>query len=141
MQKNGFTFIELLLVLSILSMLTFIVMHISFASLHKQYENYFFQTLTEDIRYIQNIALSDRKAHASILFNSSSYEIVIRQDARPSYVRKLPEGWEIKTNLRSIAFTESGNISQAGTISINSPHNQFKVVFPLGKGSYYVTEK
>ncbi len=141
MKKNGFTFIELLFVLLITSILTLIGVKISFTALHKQYENHFFSTLTEDLRYIQNVAVSDVRADARIFFESNLYKVTSNQLASPNYVRHLPKGWKIhERTYNNIILNSKGTLRHSGTIYIETPHDHFKVVFPLGKGSYYVSK-
>lgn len=141
MTKNGFTFIELLLVLLITSILTLIGTNLSFATLHKQYEKQFFSTLTEDLRYIQNISISDEQADARIFFDSTFYKITTNQSSSPSLTKSLPKGWKINDGtFKNIIFNSNGTLRHSGTIHIRTPQADFKVVFPLGKGSYYVSK-
>lgn len=140
MNKNGFTFIELLLVLIITSMLAMIGTKLSFTALHKQYEKQFFSTLTEDIRYIQNVSMSDIQADARIYFDNNLYKMTTNQSSNPAVIRNLPKGWKVNiATYRNIIFNSNGTLRHSGTIYIEAPHAQFKVVFPLGKGSYYVS--
>lgn len=139
LNKNGFTFIELLLVLVITSILTSIGVKVSFITLEKQYEKQFFHVLTEDLRYIQNLAMSDAYTEARITFNPTSYRVTTNQ-SHPNFDRKYPEGWKFEENVfNRIIFNSNGALRSSGTISLKSNKKQYKVVFPLGKGSYYVS--
>lgn len=142
MKNDGYTLVELLIVLAIVSMVTLLGLRVSTASLHKQYENHFFTTLTQDVRYAQNMSMNDKTADVRIHFNPTSYRVVSGQQGFTSFTRDLPAGWRIRTsNFTIVSFTPSGSLKYSGTVYIESPHKQFKVVFPLGKGSYYVTEQ
>lgn len=141
MRHDGFTLVELLLVLVIVSLFTLLGLRISTAALHKQYENHFFTTLTQDVRYAQNLSMNNKTADVRIHFNPISYRVVSEQKGFTSITRDLPNGWTIRTsNFTIVSFTATGSLKYSGTVYIDSPHHQFKVVFPLGKGSYYVTE-
>src|SRR5699024_3307685 len=138
-KKNGFTFIELLLVLMITSIFTVIGGKISFSTLEKQYEKQFFHVLTEDLRYIQNLALSDAYTEARITFNPTSYRVTTNQ-SHPNFDRKYPSGWTFEENaFNRIIFNSNGTLRSSGTVLLKSNSKQYKVVFPLGKGSYYVS--
>lgn len=140
MEKNGFTLIEILFVLTITSILTLIGGKLSFITLHKQYEQHFLNTLTDDIRYIQNLSISDIQTDARIYFEPTQYKVTSSQISSPDYTRTLPKGWEIKRRtFRTITFNSNGTLRNAGTIYIQTPYAEFKVVFPPGKGSYYVS--
>lgn len=141
-HETGFTFIEVLVVLAILSLFTLIGVRMSTAVLHQQYENHFFTTLTQDVRYIQNVAMANKTATVQIYFNPTSYRVFSSHERFISFTRPLPSGWRIATSTFSIvSFTSKGSLKYSGTIYIDTPHNQFNVVFPLGKGSYYVTKR
>lgn len=138
-KKNGFTFVELLLVLVITSIFTLIGVRISFNTLENQYEKQFFHMLTEDLRYIQNLAMSDAANEATLTFNTTYYRVTSNQ-SYPNFERKYPDGWTFEENLfNRIVFNSNGTLRSSGTVYLKSSSKQYKVVFPLGKGSYYVS--
>lgn len=139
LKTNGFTFIELLLVLMITSIFTVIGIKISFNILENQYEKQFFHILNEDLRYIQNLALSDAYTEARITFNPSSYRVTTNQ-SHSNFDRKYPAGWIFEENaFNRITFNTNGTLRSSGTVFLKSSSKLYKVVFPLGKGSYYVS--
>lgn len=139
-EIKGFTFIELVFVLFIISLLTFLVIPGLFSTLKKQQTKQFFTTFDADILYIQNSALGTSQ-HVRILFEDDYY--VIRNNRTKEAIKRYyPEHISriTKSNNR-ISFNDSGTIISPTSYRFEDETTTYKIVFPLGKGRHYIEEQ
>jgi len=137
-KQNGFTFLELLFVLSIISLFILIAHPFHFSILEKHQEKQFLDAFESDILYIQNRALRTNE-RAEIVFGTDHYKVQVGKIILEE--REFPESLEMESrNLLAISFNESGTIRKAGTILFRSNQATYRIVFPLGKGRSYVVE-
>lgn len=140
-EKNGFTLIEMLIVLSLFSILLVFTVPTQFHSLNNQTEQRFIAQLEQDVLYIQNQAgLNDGKLY-QINFYDEYYQIYDRRN--PLFTkRNYPESWKIiQAYSRNVRFTETGTLRQPRTIVIFSDTERIAIVFPFGKGRFYVEKE
>lgn len=139
--KNGFTLIEVLFVLAILSILLLLSAPIHVLTLEKQVEEQFFKTLEMDILYLQNISYGSREGYKLMFRNDTSYAITNVPGTRVIMTREIPEGWRFDDDtLPYISFNQEGLINKPGTIRIHTPRNTYKLICPFGKGRCYFAE-
>ncbi|WP_449355721.1 competence type IV pilus minor pilin ComGD [Virgibacillus natechei] len=140
-KQSGFTLVELLLVLSILSILLLLSVPLNISGLQKHQDNQFLETFQYDVLYIQHLATTttdDKRAY--IKFNNANYEIV--ENRKTLETRYYPDGWEVDPwAKKELSFKSTGTIRQPGKIKMTSKNNTYFVVFPLGKGRGYVVEE
>lgn len=139
----GFTLIEVLLVLSIFSVLTLIIIPVSFTSIEKQQEKKFLETFEYDILSTQSLAATTQE-NVKIIFNDSHYEIVKGRKESTLITRNIPENIKVKTRLRRfISFEHNGRIQnpERGRMEIETPRAKYHVIFPLGKGRCSIVKK
>jgi|SRR5690625_2530065 len=138
---NGFTLIEMLLTIGILGLLSFIVVPSIYKSIERQELVQFFNVLESDVFYIQNQALGTRK-NFRIIFDEDYYIIAgpfnSGIDIKRYYPKHLKQ--EIKINHR-VTFTSNGTVSDSTKVLFNYRDTTYQLVFPLGKGRYYIEEK
>ncbi|MFD2046052.1 competence type IV pilus minor pilin ComGD [Ornithinibacillus salinisoli] len=140
-KRNGFTLVELLFVLAILSILLALTMPLTISTVSNQQENQFFNTFQFDVLYTQNLSLGS-KDYIRIIFNQEDYTILNGTTQEIIATRELPPGWRIdKRNLNSISFNRNGSIRQAGTISVFTGRSTYKIIFPIGKGRGYIEKE
>jgi competence protein ComGD len=138
-RKNGFTLIEMLIALSIVMMMLLLVVPISLSTLEAAEEKQFFQTLEFDMLYIQNMAHED--ILFSIRFSDDHYRIV-RGNQGGTIRRNYPKGVTIDAHTnRVITFEHHGSIRNPRTIHIHTEEASYDMIFPFGKGRYYIEEK
>lgn len=143
-EKNGFTLLELLIVLSIWSIITTLSVPILFNQLEKIEEEQFLETFKHDVLYIQYLSTSAIDRRIQIRVNNNNYEIIdgsIKKSS-PIIKRYFPKDWEVDMRtIKRISFNENGTIRYAGTISIKTKRANYFVVFPPGKGRCYIVEQ
>ncbi|CDO01904.1 ComG operon protein 4 [Oceanobacillus picturae] len=136
MKEDGFTLIEMLMVLGIISTLVLLAFPLQFNVLKEQEEKQFLKTLASDVLYIQQRSTLTSGMNR-ITFNENSYRITV--DGRPSMNRAYPKGLTIDTRTdRNITFNYNGNIKNPRTLYLVSSLNSYRMVFPFGKGRFYL---
>lgn len=144
-NRNGFSLLELLFVLVIVSILILVSVPFYFKSLEKQQEKQFIETLEFDMLYIQSMAMHIRKEDVAkqmenIFFGENDYRIHLRETGE-MIIRKYPKNFKVDVRVRSkISFNEKGTIRHPGNIQIKTKHSVYSVIFPLGKGRFRIVE-
>src|SRR5690625_2676230 len=140
-KLNGFTLLEVLIVLGIWSVLILLSAPLHFSSLDKQQETQFLETLKFDVLYSQSLSIGS-SYHATVIeFTESDYTILDRT-SKTLIRRKAPSGSSIKyRNNRQISFNNHGSIRKPGTITLETKHDKYKIVFPLGKARCYIEKQ
>lgn len=141
-HKNGFTLIEMLIVLMIVSTLTILVIPRIDQLEKAKEETYMIEQLTDDLLYAQQYAMTHKTAVVVVFYNAQG-----RYRMMESYTlgrilidRTLPSQWafELVTLQNPLTFLANGNVNKSGTILIKNGKTTYKVVLLLGKGRFYV---
>ncbi|RYG74686.1 prepilin-type N-terminal cleavage/methylation domain-containing protein [Lentibacillus lipolyticus] len=139
-SKNGFTLVEMLLVLSIWSVLILLTVPTQFQVLEHKTEKQFLNTLEMDLLYVQSLSYNSRAVYRLTFPDDHHYEI--RKGFTPIVERKVPEGWNVqKRTLPEISFNHQGTIRDPGTFSIETTSSTYNIVCPFGKGRCYIDEQ
>ncbi|MBS4199657.1 prepilin-type N-terminal cleavage/methylation domain-containing protein [Bacillus sp. FJAT-49732] len=142
-EQNGFTLLEILIVLSVLT----IILSISFFSLKSFWatmqKNMFLNQVQSDIYFAHSYAINRED---TILFRfsriSHQYEAVSRDTNKVLINKKLPAAIRIEeTNLPSFYITPDGNVSNFGTMMLNVNGKTVKITFYIGRGRFLVEEQ
>lgn len=139
-NKSGFTLIEVIFVMGVVSLLLVLSAPIKVSILDNQKEQQFLTTLENDLLFMQSISyLSEDYFEMEI--KSDSYTISRgRHENKKVLRRSFPADW--KFNLTTIegliSFNRFGTIRQPGTIFLTTNKSSYKIVFPLGKGRCYI---
>jgi len=141
-NQKGFTLIEMLIVLTIVSVLTFIAIPRINGLIQAKEMNYFLEQFREDMLYAQQYAMV-RKVSVAVLFYpyQSTYRITEGNTlGRVLLRRTYSANLEIQpATLQSpLMFLKNGNVNKSGTILITNGEQTYKIVFLLGKGRFYV---
>lgn len=138
----GFTLIEQLISLMVLTIIIMLVVPIAFNRMNDINEQQFLKVLSNDILYIQNMAINYPETYTRIWFRENDYVIVGGYLGNVLTRRTIPDNWKItRHSLGEISFNKAGTIRQPGSLRIETPTNTYKVVFPLGKGREYIVKK
>ncbi|MEH7417692.1 competence type IV pilus minor pilin ComGD [Neobacillus drentensis] len=146
MSKNqkGFTLVESLLVLSIFM----IISSITAFTLQPQHfvleDKAFISQLRSDLLYSQQYAISHQH-EVSILIQPDQYRYyVLANTDRPPILER-----NYSTNIYLIEgtlplyfkFLPDGNVNKVGTFFIQTKKKNYRVIFLIGMGRFYVTEQ
>lgn len=138
-KNNGFTLIELLMALSIVSVMLLLVVPISLSLLERQQEQQFFQTLEFDILYVQSMA--HYETMTTLVFAEDHYRITGGNQGG-TIRRSYPKGVTIDYRTdRDITFEYHGSIRNPRTILIHTNNESYRMIFPFGKGRYYIEKE
>jgi len=138
-NQKGFSLLEVLFVLSIVSIIIVLTAPLNLSILERQQEKQFLETFQSDVLYIQNIAMTSDQL-AEIVFSEDHYTIQIGK--KKTEKRFFPSGWQVKAEVVPIiTFNEYGTIKKSGTVKVRSRQSAYDIVFPLGKGRCYIIEK
>ncbi|QGH34917.1 prepilin-type N-terminal cleavage/methylation domain-containing protein [Gracilibacillus salitolerans] len=139
-NQRGFTLTELLIALSVCS----IIIAISSSYAIKTYDTLQYKQFTkqfhQDILYLQQLAFSQNE-NFYLHFERQHNRYHIRQGGfgRKLFVRNYPEHWVIEPNTLElpIEFSHKGNIKKPGTMQIRTRFQTFSIICPFGKGRCY----
>lgn len=136
-NENGFTLIELMFVLVIVSIIL--------AATYQSYANrsdqqtfdYWYQQLELDLLYLQKKTMTTGQVdRLTFEFGQDRYAIREGAGISPTIVRDIPDHWQVQMlNLsRPISFKLTGQIKYAGTMRVITNDAIYYIYFPLGKG-------
>lgn len=142
MKKNGFTLIEMLFTLSILSILFLLTVPVQSELLGKQQEEQFIETLKQDVLFIQNQSSKHTRDEMYIRFYDNHYSILSGVN-KPFAERDYPADWTLvaSNQTRLLRFVQSGTVLQPRTLVMYTPSEKLFIVFPLGKGRFYIEKE
>jgi competence protein ComGD len=140
-SKNGFTLLEVLVVLAVIHAIAFVTI-VKIEPLMEQYRLYWFiQQLETDVFYAQETAIT-RGQFVSLRFSPDKHEyFALAGDASSPIFRRSYDSRiqiELATSGPQIKFLSSGNISSSGVLFVSSNSITYRVVFLLGAGRFYV---
>lgn len=140
-NQQGFTLIEILVVLSLFTILLTLIFPISYSLLENKTEEKVLELFQYDILFLQNQSVANgREDYLRMVFSKDGYTITDTKNEL--FTRRLPEDWEIDTRtLNYISFKHNGTTRYSGTIEIISPNNRYTVTFPIGKGRGYIVKR
>lgn len=131
-NESGFTLIEMLIVLSLISIFSLLVIPFSKKTMDQIQDKNFLHLLESDILFLQSHNLTKSDPY-SIYFRSDDYYFFINGFIFSK--RDLPDNWESYSG-QSIFFDRKGSNRKPQTIYLNNNGRSFKIIFPFGKGSY-----
>ncbi|SFD53811.1 competence protein ComGD [Lentibacillus persicus] len=140
-HEAGFTLIEVIFVLAVLSVLILLSAPLKSSVLETKTEETFLNTLEMDLLFMQSMA-SNSKSIYKMSFAVPGYYTIKHRD-KLFRERKIPEGWRINTRTfkEVITFNESGNLRKSGTFAIHTLNEHYNVICPLGKGRCYIEKQ
>src|SRR5699024_282305 len=135
-SSNGFTFIELLLTLFVLSTLLLLAVPIHNQLLKKINERSFLETLHYDVLLLQNTSLVSRNI-LQLQFFDDHYRVNLGNQY-DKYERTYPTHLNIDKNaVNRISFNYKGTIRQPSTFRLIFDNQTYRYICPLGKGRCY----
>ncbi|WP_077596507.1 competence type IV pilus minor pilin ComGD [Oceanobacillus kimchii] len=139
LSKNGFTLIEVLFSLAILMVIITFFAPSQMTQLNQLKEKQFFELLKYDVLYIQSRSRMYENERVLIRFYADEYRII--EGLNTNEVRPYPAGLSIDTfGKREIYFNSNGTVIQPRTISVYGINKTYQLIFPLGKGRFYIAE-
>ncbi|WP_087971669.1 competence type IV pilus minor pilin ComGD [Oceanobacillus rekensis] len=138
---NGFTLLEVLFVLTLLSVVLVLLPPINVDVIAKQQEKQFIETFQFDVLYVQNMSNLITNEEVFIRLYKDNYKI-LRGSSETIAERTYPPGLVIDPRGNAdISFNTSGTFIYPRTIRITTKNNDYNAVFQLGKGRFYIAER
>lgn len=141
-RNAGFTFMEMLLVLTVVMAVVAISIPAYKGYTERQEERRFFETLLHDIYAVQSESYANVSA-GGIVFRGQldSYDVVHNFYGQVE-VREFPKSVSLAktSNLTSIYFSKNGSILGSGTIHFDTSMGRRSLVVHLGKGRVVLSE-
>lgn len=136
-NEQGFTLIEMLLVLFIVMCLTGIVTKISLKVAEAKEIERFFTQLQLDIQFLQMYTMQ-QQVYVSMKFEAPTNRYVIKKDMYTiDYERPFPKNVEFLSGISTfvtVMYNPNGNVSRAGTLYFQTPGGIKKVIITIGVG-------
>ncbi|MFD5262230.1 comG operon protein ComGD [Bacillus wiedmannii] len=143
MKQKGFTFLEMLLVLfaiSVLSMVTYFNVHSLY---EKQKIEQFLRQFSNDIFYMQQLAIN-RQKHYTLRWHKDRHMYYIGESSTNFAIIKREYDSDIQLDLNTfpnpMTYNPSGNINRGGTILLSYRSYKYEIVFQLGRGRFTYRE-
>ena len=143
MKQQGFTLLEMLLVLfaiSILSMVTYFNVHSLY---EKQKIEQFLRQFSNDILYMQQLAIN-RQKHYTLRWHKDRHMYYIGDSSTNLSIIKREYDSDIQIDLNTfpnpMTYNPSGNINRGGTILLSYRSYKYEIVFQLGRGRFTYRE-
>lgn len=137
--EGGFTLLETLLSLTIITILFTMSMPLMLKQLKAYETKQFIAVLESDILYAQNNALGKSgSGRTRVQFNEKDYTIT--ENAYGLVQRPYPNQLKINAAVRRVTYNNSGNIIDPKSIDVIHDHERYQLTFPFGKGRFYVNK-
>lgn len=141
MRNRGFTLIEMLLVLSAITVLMAVSLPFLNSAAEQKTEWYIITQLRDDLLYAQQYAMTQQTPVAvTFAENHPEYRIVEMKEGKTILKRSISRKWkfQLTTLTMPLLFLENGNVNKAGSLLLKGRGKTYKIVFLLGKGRFYV---
>ncbi|KYG38979.1 competence protein ComG [Bacillus gaemokensis] len=143
MKQNGFTFLEMLLVLCVISILSVITYFNVTPLYEKQKVEQFLKQFSQDVLYMQQLAIGHRKRYTLRWFPENHlYRIGKSGEKQFIFTREYDRDIKIDLNTfpNPMTYNASGNINQGGTLLLSYRARTYEIVFQLGRGRFTYRE-
>ncbi|WP_239724186.1 competence type IV pilus minor pilin ComGD [Mammaliicoccus sp. A-M4] len=141
MNNKGFTLIEMVIVLSILSIIVLITIHISINSVDKFGLTSGINDFETKLEYLETKSLSTKQP-ILVWFKPNSTKIQYQINNGNINSINLYKGKISKDNkFTTLVYDGEGNINQFGTLKLEFNNKRYLVIFRIEKGWYRIVEE
>lgn len=141
MNNKGFTLIEMVIVLSILSIIVLITIHISINSVDKFGLTSGINDFETKLEYLETKSLSTKQP-ILVWFKPNSTKIQYQINNGNINSINLYKGKISKDNkFTTLVYDGEGNINQFGTFKLEFNNKRYLVIFRIEKGRYRIVEE
>lgn len=134
--SKGFTYVEMLFVLSIISILIFLqTQRVTFDKNELSSANLKVNNLIMQFNYLKSKAIKDQQS-ITLLFNDFSTQIRVKEQTIKNSTIDLPPHTYIhpRTNLNYINFDKNGEVNKFGSLYLSFDKSLYKIIFHIEKG-------
>lgn len=140
-RQEGFTLVEMLLVLAITMMVVMIGYQLSIKHLEQQRTVHVFRQLQMDLHYLQSYAMAHKETVTYSFINKGSEYNGTLNGGKVILRRKMPEGYYSNPQHRfKIVYLPNGNVLDFGVLTFHTPEGSKQLYVYIGKGRMYLDE-
>lgn len=141
MENKGFTLIEMIIVISILSLIFMVTMSLSISSVDKIGLTSGIKDFETKLEYLETKSLATKRP-ILVWFKPNSEKIYYQLVKGNIQTLNLYKGNISKDNkFTTLVLDGEGNINQFGTLKMNFSNKKYNVVFRIEKGRYRIVEE
>jgi competence protein ComGD len=142
-NSNGFTMVEMLVVLSAFIVLSFSSLFLFFPQDELLEQELFFSQFKTDLLYAQQYAISHQEKITVHIVPESKLYYIIGEEYGKGYLinRSYSSQIQIESPLVKFSYMPDGNIDKFGPIYIKIGAKRYVFMIQIGKGRFYVTEE
>ncbi|UXR79314.1 MULTISPECIES: competence type IV pilus minor pilin ComGD [unclassified Staphylococcus] len=138
-HKRGFTLIEMLIVLSVISLSIFIVLQHATEIYSPNNLDDQIKLLTSKIDYYQSRAIKEKQTILMVFRPSQNNIRIVFQKHHKDIIEPLsPLHLDMNSNLYTLSFNSNGEIMKFGRINFKYRSEHFSIVFHIEQGRYRV---
>lgn len=135
-DEAGFTLVEILLTMLIISSLTILILPALYKTKESLHIQTFLTQLESDVRYVQ-MNKYNHWEDSFLYFGNGEYIVQGKKDQRYEK-REYPKGLQVYASDRTIQFSKKGTIKKPQTVTLQFENERYQLIFPFGKGRFYV---
>lgn len=140
LDEKGFTFLEMLLVLSVVAVLTAVLLPIGNRWITKQSEEEALYTLIATIHHAQAYAMA-HETYTSVRFRNSGKSYSLFAPSVEAYsIIDFPDGMRLVSG-RSVEFHPNGHIINPGTLKLRTSTGDRRLTLQLQHGRVLVYDQ
>lgn len=139
-NEKGYTLFEMMIVLLIISTVSFISLGSVKSVSEAQKRNHFFEQLYVDLYYAQTLAITHQKP-ITVIFDNKDKKYMVRQGIVTFVTRGFDKSYHVIPStlaLNEIVFLHNGNVRKSGTIIFEVNKQSYKLTLLLGRGRFYI---
>lgn len=139
-DERGFTLIEMLITLMFIGLMIVLTLPYLIAIFEKQAEKQFFTSLEQDVLLLQNSTFRTFD-YNRVIFRKDHYRLALPTDRNESINRQYPKHITLSSDHSLIVeYNHRGTVIDPSTITFRVKNRYIDIVFPFGKGRFYVNE-
>ncbi|WLR57628.1 competence type IV pilus minor pilin ComGD [Mesobacillus subterraneus] len=144
-NSDGFTLVEMLIVLSAFLMLTLTSTFLFSPQKDMLEKDLFFSQLRTDLLYSQQYAISHQETITVHIMPENNYYYIRGTDYAAPYLsqRHYSSRIKLKKGTMNLVFhyMPDGNIDSFGSLYVTAGSKKYKLMIQIGKGRFYVLEE
>ncbi|PYZ94322.1 hypothetical protein CR194_01970 [Salipaludibacillus keqinensis] len=140
--SEGFSLIELVIVLFLISIILLIAIPSVNHQMTKMETAYFLKELEHDLYYYQMYAMSNGRS-VRFVFSATSPRYTVVEGVRTIHHKEGPDGIRFSRStlsLNELRFLGTGGVQKAGKIEIYTKDENYQLIFHLVRGRFYFAE-
>ncbi|WP_203246921.1 prepilin-type N-terminal cleavage/methylation domain-containing protein [Sporosarcina beigongshangi] len=141
-NESGFTFLEMILVLSVVSLVTFIILPIGDKWIRSASEEDGLQAFVAAIHNIQAYSMANNVATRLDFKNSGTMYITLVPGKREFVRTTFPMGMRLSdsSSMKAVEFQPNGDIVRSGTLVLETSSGLTEIRFQFQRGRMIVYE-